>query len=105
MQSQVKRVNKAMQTLVSGVAQGGGLTTDAGGTTSYSSNTLQKMPAYYVQAIIPGRAWLKNADGQVITVAPGDSVPGYGTVATIDSQSGLVVTSTGTKFVFGISAQ
>ncbi len=104
LQSQVTRVNKAMQTLVSGVSQAGGLTPSAN-TASYPSNTMQKAPSYYVQAIIPGRAWLKNADGQIITVAQGDPVPGYGTVATIDSQSGMVVTSTGTKFVFGINVQ
>lgn len=32
----------------------------------------QMPPAYYVQAIIPGRAWLKDASGKVISVSVGD---------------------------------
>ncbi len=53
---------------------------------------------YHVQAIIPGRAWLKSADGMTITVVKGNRVPGYGRVTQIDSDNGIVRTSDGTVF-------
>ncbi len=52
-------------------------------------------PTYTVHAIIPGRAWLKSASGQIITVTEGDKIGDYGTVAVIDSANGLVRTSSG----------
>lgn len=52
-------------------------------------------PNYNVHAIIPGRAWLKSASGQIITVTEGDKVGDYGTVAVIDAANGLVRTSSG----------
>ncbi len=51
-----------------------------------------------VQAIIPGRAWLRSERGELITVIPGDEVPGYGRVVSIDAASGSVVTSTRAVF-------
>jgi len=50
---------------------------------------------YYVQATVPGRAWLRTKAGKVISVRVGDKVPGYGTVQAIDSQEGMVITNTG----------
>lgn len=55
-------------------------------------------PDYTVHAIIPGRAWLKSASGQIITVTEGDKVGDYGTVAVIDAANGLVRTSSGITF-------
>ncbi|HSX19579.1 MAG TPA: hypothetical protein VLG38_00455 [Gammaproteobacteria bacterium] len=52
-------------------------------------------PNYSVHAIIPGRAWLKGGNGQIITVTEGDRVGDYGTVAVIDAANGLVRTSSG----------
>lgn len=74
-----------------------------------SPNTLKMSPKgrapkintnndYTVHAIIPGRAWLKSADGQIITVTEGDKVGDYGTVAVIDAANGLVRTSSGITF-------
>lgn len=57
-----------------------------------------KAPEYVVHAIIPGRAWLKSASGQIITVAEGDVVGDYGTVAVIDAANNLVRTSSGVAF-------
>lgn len=52
-------------------------------------------PNYGVHAIIPGRAWLKAASGQIITVTEGDKIGDFGTVAVIDAANGLVRTSSG----------
>lgn len=52
-------------------------------------------PNYNVHAIIPGRAWLKSANGQIITVTEGDKIGDYGSVAVIDAANGLVRTSSG----------
>lgn len=50
---------------------------------------------YYIQAIIPGRAWLINSEGQTLTVRLGSSVPGYGSVQAIDPLQGRVRMSSG----------
>lgn len=50
---------------------------------------------YYVQAAIPGRAWLIASNGSTLTVGTGSSIPGYGMVRLIDSTQGKVVTSSG----------
>ncbi len=51
-----------------------------------------------VQAAIPGRAWLRSERGELLTVIPGDEVPGYGRVVSIDAASGTVVTSSRAVF-------
>jgi hypothetical protein len=51
-----------------------------------------------VQAAIPGRAWLLSQTGQLLTVARGDDVPGYGRVMNIDPVAGTVTMSSETVF-------
>ncbi|HLF66267.1 MAG TPA: hypothetical protein VI522_01485, partial [Gammaproteobacteria bacterium] len=51
-----------------------------------------------VQAAIPGRAWLLSEFGELITVARGDEVPGYGRVLNIDPVAGTVTMSSETVF-------
>lgn len=51
-----------------------------------------------VQAAIPGRAWLMSEFGELITVARGDEVPGYGRVMNIDPVAGTVTMSSETVF-------
>lgn len=46
-----------------------------------------------VQAAIPGRAWLRSESGELYTVIPGDEVPGYGKVVSIDAGTGTVIMS------------
>lgn len=55
---------------------------------------------YYIQAIIPGRAWLIASNGSTITVREGSSIPGYGVVKLIDPSNGKVMTSSGKTIVF-----
>lgn len=52
---------------------------------------------YNVQAIIPGRAWLRSDAGDTVTVAEGDVIRGLGKVTKIDPYDGVVVINTGMK--------
>lgn len=45
---------------------------------------------YSVQAIIPGRAWLRANNGDTVTVAEGDEIKGVGRVTKIDPYDGVV---------------
>jgi intracellular multiplication protein IcmG len=54
---------------------------------------------YTVQAIIPGRAWLKSDAGETVTVAEGDILRDYGRVTKIDPYDGIVDIDTGNKMV------
>jgi intracellular multiplication protein IcmG len=54
---------------------------------------------YTVQAIIPGRAWLKSDVGDTVTVAEGDILRDYGRVTKIDPYDGVVVIDTGNKVI------
>ena len=54
---------------------------------------------YTVQAIIPGRAWLKSEAGDTVTVAEGDVLRDYGRVTKIDPYDGVVNIDTGNKMV------
>lgn len=57
---------------------------------------------YYIQAIIPGRAWLKDSNGKIFTVTTGDQIPGYGRIIDIDPKNGLVKTDQGRAIEYGI---
>lgn len=50
---------------------------------------------YYIQAVIPGRAWLVSSTGNTLTVREGTPIPGLGVVRLIDAQQGRVVLSSG----------
>lgn len=50
---------------------------------------------YTVNAIVPGRVWLKAANGHEFTASVGDRLDGYGTILKIEADYGRVVTSTG----------
>lgn len=56
-------------------------------------------PLYSVQAIIPGRAWLKSEAGETVTVAEGDVLREYGRVTKIDPYDGFVSIDTGNKVI------
>ncbi len=50
---------------------------------------------YYIQAVIPGRAWLIASNGSTITVREGTVIAGLGMVKLIDPRQGRVVISSG----------
>jgi len=53
------------------------------------------LPIYYLQGMVPGRAWLVLENGNTVTVDVGDTLPGYGKVTEISPVQGLVRTSNG----------
>lgn len=56
---------------------------------------------YYIDAIIPGRAWLKRDDGTTLTISAGDKIPGYqGVVSSVEPQAGQVILTTGEVITF-----
>jgi hypothetical protein len=55
--------------------------------------------AFSVQAIIPGRAWLRSDNGETLTVAEGDSIKGLGRVTKIDPYDGVVEVNVGNRIV------
>jgi len=57
-------------------------------------------PKYYLQAVIPGRAWLIATNGATLTVREGTTIAGYGTVKLIDPKQGRVATSSGQVIKF-----
>jgi len=61
-----------------------------------------KLQTYYIKAVVPGRAWLTNPDNdQVVSVHVGDKLATYGVIRDIDSNSGLIMTSSGRPIRFG----
>jgi hypothetical protein len=63
---------------------------------------------YTVQAIIPGRAWLKADSGDTVTVAEGDTLRDYGRITKIDPYDGVVEIDTGNKIIalsYGMSGE
>jgi len=60
---------------------------------------VENRTGYTVQAIIPGRAWLKSASGETLTVAEGDNIKGLGRVSKIDPYDGVVEINTGSKII------
>jgi intracellular multiplication protein IcmG len=55
---------------------------------------------YYINAIIPGRAWLVATNGSTLTVREGSRVPGLGIIKLIDAGQGRVLTSSGKMIRF-----
>lgn len=47
-----------------------------------------------VEAVIPGRAWVRNQEGVLMVVEVGDEIPGVGKVTRIDAREGIVATTT-----------
>jgi intracellular multiplication protein IcmG len=67
-----------------------------------ASKTMPKLDkvSYFVQAVIPGRAWLVNSQGATLTVRVGSKVPGFGVVHRIDALQGRVTMSSGHVIAF-----
>jgi intracellular multiplication protein IcmG len=72
-----------------------------------SSTLRSNKVTYHVQAIIPGRAWLKSEAGDTVTVAEGDILRNVGKVIKIDPYDGIVEIDVGNKVItlsYGMSA-
>lgn len=57
--------------------------------------------AYSLKALVPGRAWLQARDGSTTTVTLGDRLPGYGIIQSINTDQGIVTTSSGALIGYG----
>lgn len=55
---------------------------------------------YVIQAIIPGRAWLRSSEGETLTVRIGSRLSGFGKVKLIDAEQGQVLMSSGKRLMF-----
>lgn len=58
-------------------------------------HNFSKTMVYFIQAVIPGRAWLIATNGSTLTVREGTKVAGYGIVKLIDPVQGRVIMSSG----------
>jgi hypothetical protein len=73
---------------------------------SAASNESKTPLVYYVQAIIPGRAWIADSNGRIITVTQGDRIEALNsTVKNIDPINGIVTLSNGMQIEYGMVAQ
>lgn len=60
-----------------------------------SNKTASPSLKYFMQAVIPGRAWLIATNGSTLTVREGTMIAGLGMVTLIDPRQGRVLTSSG----------
>lgn len=60
-----------------------------------------RLPAYHLQSLVPQRAWLMSSRGKLITVKVGDILPGYGRIEIIDTEAGIISTSSGRVIYYG----
>lgn len=67
---------------------------------SYRVKAESHLLKYYIQAVIPGRAWLVATNGNTLTVREGSTIPGYGIVKLIDPSQGRILTSSGQMIRF-----
>ncbi len=67
---------------------------------AYHYSAPAKPIVYFINAVIPGRAWLKNSKGATITVNEGSQIPGFGRVKKIDAYKETVTTSSGKVIKF-----
>jgi hypothetical protein len=63
------------------------------------AQAIEQKISYNVQAIIPGRAWLRSDSGETVTVAEGDIIRDLGRVTKIDPYDGIVQINTGQKLI------
>ena len=56
---------------------------------------------YFIRAMVPGRAWLVSRTGVTASVGVREKLPGYGMILKIDTDDGIVYTSSGRKIFYG----
>ncbi len=98
LQSQVDLINNRLVALTAQLQQQNALKKKAPKAKSVVKQV--QRPVYYVQALVPERAWLKQSDGTMITVTRGDKLPGYGQVSAINLAEGVVMTTEGDMIGF-----
>ncbi|MEC7031002.1 MAG: hypothetical protein VXW87_05010 [Pseudomonadota bacterium] len=61
---------------------------------------VEKKQDYKIRAVISGRAWVEDKEGNNMTVKVGDNIPTYGRVTKIRPVEGLIETSSGRVISF-----
>lgn len=104
LQSQVNNLNQALQVLSNQITQQQAQMTEwvemqkkamEAKAVVHKRGRAVQLPSYCLQGLVPGRAWLRRADGAIFTVQVGDELPGYGVVQAIDPLQATVTTSSG----------
>jgi cell division protein FtsB len=104
MQNSLSQMQTSNQTLQKSVAD---LTAQMQGMSSQLEAALSRVRsrgssvAYHLRAVQPDRAWITSNTGQTVSVTLGDYVKQYGRVKSIDSQRGIIVTTSGRKIEYG----
>jgi hypothetical protein len=93
MESALSQITQLLQETASGKAM------PVASTYMPPTRVVEPKQTYTVQAIIPGRAWLKSDSGETVTVAEGDSLKSYGRITKIDPYDGIVQIYTGNKTI------
>lgn len=94
-----KNLNRLLQALGGNSSNNNGRSNPEYGAPPARRAVAEVKIAYTVQAIIPGRAWLKSESGETITVAEGDKLKGIGNIIKIDPYDGVVDIDTGSRVV------
>ncbi len=113
MAKRVNRIESSLNQITQLLQQNGSHTNKSQMTATESVPALPTRSAvprvtYTVQAIIPGRAWLKADSGDTVTVAEGDTLRDYGRITKIDPYDGVVEIDTGNKIIalsYGMSGE
>jgi hypothetical protein len=117
MHGKIEELNKRVNRIEASLSQIIQLLQNAGARSSNPSmqgssgpfaKTAEPKTIYTVQAIIPGRAWLKSDNGDTVTVAEGDILKDYGRITKIDPYDGIVNIDTGRRIIslsYGVSAE
>ncbi len=77
------------------------LTVDRARHTEHTQLLKQRSGLYTISVIVPGRVWLRTANGHEFTASVGDKIEGYGTVVKIEPDYGRVLTSSGKAIYLG----
>lgn len=108
MQNNMDQLQAQNQQLQQSIAT---LTTQLQDLTSQLNNALTRIRpgrsarhiVYHLRAVVPDRAWIATGRGQGISVTVGNHIPQYGVVRSIDSQNGIVTTSSGRVIKYGVN--
>jgi hypothetical protein len=104
----LNRMESALNQITQLLQAGGRPSLMMGAPPSEPAKMMEPKITYSVQAIIPGRAWLKSESGDTVTVAEGDLLRNYGRITKIDPYDGIVNIDTGTKVItlsYGMNAE
>jgi hypothetical protein len=96
-ETSLNQINELLQGMSK--SQASGMMGNMPSTPGAEARSTEPKAIYSVQAIIPGRAWLKSESGDTVTVAEGDYLKNYGRITKIDPYDGIVDIDTGKRVI------